>query len=306
MKGRNFCFTYHLPEDPQGDRGLLDPDTWEHCTFVVYQLEMCPDTGRLHYQGYLELSQQVRLTHLQSFEGLEGAHWEPRRGTQEQAILYCEKQESRLDGPWRHGSPKHQGERTDLLAIQKRIKEGASSLEIADDYFGQWIRYNKAFSNYKRLKTQPRDFKSVVILIVGPAGTGKSRFAHRLIHYLGPDHYKLPDKHTGLWCDDYAGQHTFFIDEMDGDRMRPKFFNELCDRYECILPAHGGFGNQFTSRYIVIVSNYLPKFWWRKRNGEQLKQTMRRIDVIIPMLEMTPSQKACTCVRLGICAIHHI
>lgn len=301
MRARNWCFTRHWPDTDEG-LALLDPTHWEHATFLTYQLEISPTTNKLHYQGYLELDSLQRLSHVQKFEGLEGAHFEPRRGSQQEAIDYVHKEESKVDGPWSCGEPKNQGERTDLASVRKRLRQGATQLEIADEFFGQWVRYNKAFSTYSRLIAKPRDFKSIVILVVGPAGVGKSRFAHSLVKYLGP-HYKLPDKHTGFWCDDYSQQPVFFIDEMDGDRMRPKTFNELCDRYECILPAHGGVGHQFTSRYVVIVSNYLPKYWWRKRNAEQVRQTTRRIDIVFPFFRPPVGQLQCHCPNM--CVVHH-
>lgn len=303
MKARNYCFTYNIPVAPDGTQPFipLPFDEWHGVSYLIYQLERAPATDRLHLQGYLELEGQQRLSFVRNLDGLAGAHWETRRGTQAQAREYCQKEESRVSGPYEHGTPKSQGKRNDLDAIRVRLRDGESDLAIAETHFGSWCRYGKSFKEYARRTSAKRDFKSTVILIVGPAGVGKSRFAHILLSFLG-SHYKLPDKHSGFWCDDYNREDTFFIDEMDGDRMRPKVFNELCDRYECVLPAHGGVGHQLLSRYILIVSNYLPKFWWRKRNPGQLEQTHRRIDMFIPLFK-DPSLTACRCPNL--CAIHH-
>lgn len=167
--------------------------------------------------------------------------------------------------------------------MKRALDDGVSLARISDDFYGPWIKYHRSFKEYRRVHTQPRNFKSTVILIVGPSGVGKSRFATDLCSYLGTV-YKCPDKHSGFWCDDYDGQEVFFMDEFDGDRMRPKAFNDLCDRYECVVPTHGGAGHQMISKYIVIVSNYAPKYWWRKRSAAQLVQTTRRIDMVLKFI----------------------
>lgn len=288
---RNYCFTINAIEGEP--LLLLDPTLWPKCTYMVYQREV-GENGTEHFQGYIELDSAVRITTMLTWRGMpQGVHFETRRGTQAQAIRYCVKPDfykganepdlTRIEGPWFYGEPKTQGQRSDLLEVQRNIRSGASLKRIAEDNFPEWIRFGRSFKEYKRIITQPRDFKSFVILIVGPPGLGKSRFATSLASYLGTV-YKVPDKHSGFWCDDYDGQEVFFMDEFDGDRMRPKAFNDLCDRYECVVPSHGSAGHQLVAKYIIICSNYAPKYWWKKRSAQQLRQTTRRIDWTIKLI----------------------
>jgi len=279
-QARNVLFTQFL--DEEAGFTLLDPSLWPDVYYCVYQLESCPDTGRLHFQGYVEFVGKKTYTWMhENLDGLPDAHFEPRRGSQREAIAYCSKKASQLEGPWEWGEPREQGRRSDLLDIQKKILEKRPLEELHHDHFSSFVRYGKAFREYKRISTRKRDFKSIVFLIVGPSGTGKSRFVSALANYLGSV-YKLPQpKGSGTYWDDYDGQDVCFIDEFDGNFMRPTFFNDLCDRYECVVPCHGGAGHQFVSRYIFIVSNYHPRFWWKKRSLEQQKQTFRRIDVTL-------------------------
>ncbi len=297
--GRNYMFTVNFKDVLESDITLLDPSLWPCCSYAVYQLEL-GEQDVLHFQGYIELTARRSLRQLKEYDGLERAHFEIRRGSAEDANKYCQKQDTRIEGPFIYGERKRPGQRTDLEAVRQDIIVGASLTQVADTHFSLWCQYRGAFSDYKRLCTRARDFKSTTILVVGPSGIGKSRFAHTLLGYLGT-HYKVSDKHTGFWCDDYGGEDTFFIDEFDGDRMRPKVFNEVCDRYECILPSHGSRGCQLVSKYILIVSNYIPKYWWKRRSAEQLHQTMRRIDFIIPLLRR--SYPYCRCPQM--CALHH-
>ncbi len=97
---------------------------------------------------------------------------------------------------------------------------------IAEDHFPEYIRFHKAFRDYRRITTVARDFKPFVVVICGPSGVGKTRFATNLGHKLG-SFYRVPNKHTGLWCDDYDGQEVFFLDEMNGNKCTPEFFNEV-------------------------------------------------------------------------------
>lgn len=306
---------------------LLDPSVWPHVTFFVYQRELCPKTSREHFQCYMELDSQVRYATLQEqCEGLEGAHFESRGGSQAQAVRYCVKpdmwkgsnivDDTRIEGPWFWGDTKHQGQRADLLEVQRDIRAGISNKRIAEEHFPEWVRFGKSFREFKRLTTKPRDFKTITILIVGPSGLGKSNFGTRLAKYLNvpgrcdelqfpelgyhPDFnpvirgisltdesplpYFMPEKSTGFWADDYDSEPVFFIDEFGGDRCRPTFFNGLADRYPFVVPAHGSAGHQMVAKYLVICSNYAPKYWWKNRNTDQLKQTTRRIDALIKLI----------------------
>lgn len=303
-RARNYCFTVWAEEGEP--LLLLDPDLWPDCSYFVYQRELCPSTNREHFQCYMELSKQVVGKVVKTWPGLEHSWFKARKGTQRQAREYAMKEDTRIEGPWEYGVTKHQGQRTDLLEIQSAIKQGASIKRLHEDYFPEMLRFGKAVREYKRVVTAPRNFKPFVLLLVGPAGTGKSRTALTLAKALGSV-YVVPDKHTGFWCDDYDGEEVFFLDEMDGDRIRPKAFNSLCDRYECVLPAHGNAGNQLVARYIILCSNYLPKYWWRRRSEEQLRQTTRRIDQIWGMFRHIPKRipNLCPYCVEGLCAFHH-
>lgn len=327
------CYMVTVFAEEGEDLLLLDVSTWPHVTFFVYQRELCPRTAREHFQGYMELDGAVRFTTLQEqCDGLEYAHFESRKGTQAQAIRYCVKpdeykgqaieDQTRIEGPWWFGDLKHQGQRADLLEIQRDIRSGVSNKRIAEDHFPEWVRFGKSFREFKRLTTKPRNFKTITILIVGPSGLGKSNFGTRLARYLNiegmcdelqfpelgyhpdfnpvirgieinddsPMPYFMPEKSTGFWADDYDSEPVFFIDEFGGDRCRPTFFNGLADRYPFVVPAHGSAGHQMVAKYLVICSNYAPKYWWKNRNADQLKQTTRRIDCLIKLIPQRVSR----------------
>lgn len=170
------------------------------------------------------------------------------------------------------------GKDAKLSEVKKLLDGGANLKRVADEAFGLFLRHEKGLKQYKRMITPPRDFKSIVFLFVGPAGSGKTRLMLQWAKAIGTYYVAPAAKGSGCYYDDYDGQDVLILDEFDGASMKPTFFNVVCDRYECVLPIHGGAGHQLVSKFIFIGSNYLPKYWWRGRKASQLKQTTRRID----------------------------
>lgn len=83
--------------------------------YCIWQKEKCPTTDRLHYQGYTEWCSPVRHTYVQNWIGTE-CHCDKRKGTRDDAITYCSKEETRIEGPWEIGDRKSggQGTRNDI------------------------------------------------------------------------------------------------------------------------------------------------------------------------------------------------
>lgn len=108
--GRAWCFTCF-------DVDWLPPVS-DSIRYLIMQLEQCPDTGRMHWQGYVELSRASRMQGCKTLLACPTAHLSLRKGSREEARDYCLKEESRADpeglpyiqGDWDLGG---QGTRTD-------------------------------------------------------------------------------------------------------------------------------------------------------------------------------------------------
>lgn len=286
MRSKNWVFTLNNP------RGLLHPDADGYAdlgvTFVTYQEEVGDQTlddgrvvGTHHLQGYLELKARKTLSLVRELPGLEGAHFEVRRGTQAEAIEYANKDDTRLNGPYAWGTKAEskQGRRNDLLDVKARIDAGDARLvDLFDNNFGPLVRYGRGIGQYIHLKTPPRDFHTTVFLFIGASGTQKSTLSRLIAASLGSVYYVPSPKGSGLYYDNYDYQDVLFFDEFDGNVMTPTAFNSLCQPFAFTLPCHGAAGAQMRSKYIFICSNYHPSFWWKNRNGDQVYQTVRRID----------------------------
>lgn len=118
VQARNVLFTQFIKTDndvlQEGDalRPSVGDDEiqelpcgdWDDVKYVTYQVERCPKTGRLHYQGYIEFTGKKTWSWVhKNLKGLETAHLEQRKGSQDEAINYCQKVESRVRGPFEHG-----------------------------------------------------------------------------------------------------------------------------------------------------------------------------------------------------------
>lgn len=132
-KSRNWCFTYF------GEMEDLD-QIKDSATYLIYQLEKAPETERLHYQGYVEFKECLRMGEVKKRFGLNNIHLEPRRGTQKQAIDYCSKTDSKIKGPWIFGKPKNQGHRSDIDEIYEDIRNEMTLNEILNNHGGNALR----------------------------------------------------------------------------------------------------------------------------------------------------------------------
>lgn len=272
MSNRNWVFTlnnYTEEELQQIQQFAVSKD----CNYLIYGIEK-GDAGTPHLQGYFEYSKKSRLTGIrQCSTGFSRAHLEPRRGTAAQASEYCKK-----DGNFReYGkiASKRQGQRFDLQEIQDDIKAGAQDLEIANNYFTRWVVYRNSFNEYRKMvHTVPRTWKTVVVVLWGTTGTGKTRFVFqqrgdRELFVHGGDR----------WFDGYVGQPLALFDDFDGTQLEFRMFLRLLDRYPMQVPIKGGFAN-WAPKKIYITSNLHPKQWYQDTHDQSLPALMRRITII--------------------------
>lgn len=275
MTARRWCFTINNPTDDDY------PEAWTNETIkiMVCQMEL-GETGTLHLQGYIEMKQPARMAALKKL--LPRAHLEKAKGSKEECIRYCLKEETSLgtiwflqDGTLRCSSNDEEeslkkvilskleakdggkeSTRLRLCAIQSKLSEGHSHLieEIADNEFDLWVRYYRAFEKYLLMKTPVRSWKTNVHVLQGPTGTGKSKWAMDNF----PSAYW---KQRSNWWDGYVGQESVVLDEFYG-WLPFDLLLRLCDRYPLMVETKGG-QTQFAAKTIVITTNMLPCNWYK-------------------------------------------
>lgn len=241
---RNWVFTLNNPKEP------LDFDKLNALS-LIYQLELGQEQTP-HYQGYIRFEKNRRFSAVKKL--LPTAHWEIRRGSHSQAIAYCSKEDTRIEGPWRFGDfTNDQGKRSDLDEVKDLIDNGATLKDVYQEHFAASARYSRFFSEY-RLAVQPkRSWQTQCIVIYGPPRTGKSTWVTTQF----PDAYV---KDQSKWWTGYAGEETVMIDEFYG-WIPINELKRILDFTKLTLDAKYGHVN-FIARYLFIISNKHPDQWY--------------------------------------------
>lgn len=251
------------------------------CSYIVLQKEKCPNTERLHLQGYFAFTNRVRFSGVKTALKDNSVHIEPRKGSHDEAYAYCTKDESRVEGPFVYGNDgtiKKSGDNK-FKAMLDDVKAGRNDLELAETHSGLWLRYYKALQYYRTLTVPARDFKTEVRVYYGASGVGKSR---RAAFEAGVQVYRKP---RGEWWDGYDGSSNVIIDDFYG--WIP--FDELLrclDRYSHRVPVKGGFVN-FAPKLVIITSNVEPRGWYdaERINEYRFAALLRRLDIVEEMVE---------------------
>lgn len=244
-------------------------------SYLVFQHETGAN-GTPHIQGYCAFKERSTLRTVRTF--LDTAHWEIARGTPAEARAYCTKLDTRDLGsePTEFGElPGPAGQRTDLMAIKADVDSGTSTEDLWDSHFGTMVRYHRSVTEYKRIKTPDRSMKTFVTLLIGPTGTGKSRYA--MDKYPGAYY-----KQASQWWDGYDGQSTVVLDDFYGWLKHDEMLR-IMDRYPLMVQTKGGQVN-FTATHLVVTSNALPAVWYQKLFSERKQASLafyRRVDLWI-------------------------
>lgn len=276
---RYWCATYHMGREFDGESGeqrfrdfFNNAPGWPRLTYICGQLERGTDTGRLHWQLYVEFDAPRSLTDVRKC--LSTAHWEPRRGTQQEACDYCTKTDTRVSGPFEFGTRvvSNQGKRSDLNEIRDLINNGATMASLCQSHFGQFLRYNKGFQLAINTVAKKRCRTTELWILSGLTGSGKSWSASEI---GGPDAYWKTNNHK--WWDGYdpSVHDTVIIDDFRDSDWPLQLILRLCDRYPLRLETKGGHVEFASSR--VIITSPSPFTHWYAGCDFDLSQLRRRV-----------------------------
>lgn len=238
--------------------------------YFVFQLEKA-STGTPHVQGYCEFERPVRPAGLR--RALRGCHVEKRRGTAEDAIRYCTKEDTRYSDPRyfgvssvKDGAGGGQGYRSDLVgAAEILAKSGGTLLAVADAFPGSFIRYHSGLVQYAHMQQlKRRRDPPTVFLLVGPTGIGKSGMVYR--RHPPQDLFRRPT--GGQWFDGFDQQEAMLMDEYAGELTLSTFL-QVIDRYPVSVEVKGGHAIIVHPRRIYIISNLHPTQWYRWQTMKQ-------------------------------------
>ena len=86
----SWCFTQFVKFNER-DQEYVPRILWneEAMVYLIYQLEECPKSGRLHWQGYIQFKNRVRMQRVKQLLDLDNVHLEIARGDDVQNRFYC-------------------------------------------------------------------------------------------------------------------------------------------------------------------------------------------------------------------------
>lgn len=271
---RDWCFTWNnyaehteLPKEKENDTWW---DRFTGLVFGIMQLEKGEETGKLHLQGYLEFRNGKRFSTLH--KEIPGAHLTERLRAQRSAIDYCKKEDTRVDGPWKYGSPKEQGKDGKLKEMVIEIKKGRTIADLVAEDIDYAICYIKNSRGLEKIQyllhsNKPRTWETQFIVIVGEPGAGKTTTT--LKQY--PNAYW---KTAGKWWDKYIGQDTVVLDEFVGWLPYHELMR-LGDSSPLDLESKGG-NVVFLAKKVVLISNKFPWDWYNYNEHKLDRESLFR------------------------------
>lgn len=247
--------------------------------FCKWQLEK-GESGTPHLQGVVLFGKPRRLAWCR---GQMACHWEPKKGSWEQAIAYVSKEEGQLEGPWTIGSVPQPGARSDVLHLREMAESRKRLRDMEGEELQQVGRSTRLWSMLRGAFPPVRKEELEVTLLVGKPGIGKTRFAYDKFAH-GEEFYRLPVS-KDMWFDGYDGEPIVLIDDFTG-QMPLHLLLQILDRYPVQVPVKGGFV-WWCPEKIIITSNMHPSKWYDYAKREvHYRSLCRRIHLVVENMEL--------------------
>lgn len=265
------CFTINN----YTDQDQLDLKGNDKIKYLIYGFEV-GENGTPHLQGYLEIEKRCEITWYKK-NIHKTAHFEPRRGSLEQAVNYCKK-----DGNfYEQGEAKvsNQGKRSDITLVKEIIKGGGTIndvIEVATSY--QSIRTGEILLKYRAPLKE--EYERKVYWFYGPTGAGKTRVAYEEARKIEKEPWMSHD--SLKWFDGYSSQKAVIIDDFRTNMISFNFLLRILDRYPVRVPIKGSY-TPWEAEYIWITSHKGPEelYTWEGNLREDIGQLLRRIDKVV-------------------------
>lgn len=221
-RSRNYCFT-HFEKENQKLKNIEDIE----CIYCIMGRERCPETGREHTQGFVHFANAVAFKTAQSRLSNYKIHVEIMKGTHDQAIEYCKKEEDYVE----HGDRPVQGDRTDLEKIREATNEGRPMHEIIQLASGyQAMRMGELLLRYRE---EPREIQDIDCEWFW-GRQGQITAWHEAISWETRVYQPLSEK----WWDGYDGHQVVIID--DPQIIEKSNLNKLTNRFPFRVETKGG------------------------------------------------------------------
>lgn len=255
----------------------------EHLDFIVYQQEQgrrqAENQNRLHWQGYLEFDKRMTLAEVlraMDWKGNE-CHLEPRMGTQQQAINYVTKEDTRVGDSTREWGQKHD---QDVVggwqAAVEDVKNGASWTDMVEAHTRIAIQCHSGVQKAILALTSTPSWRKVETFVFwGATGTGKTRGVYEREGHLNV-YAKMASRSGSVqWFDGYNGERALLLDEFRCQYDLQELLRWL-DGHPLRVEVKGA---QTIARWsrVYICSNVNPATWYAQATQLERAALWRRI-----------------------------
>lgn len=270
-RSRKWCVTVNN-YTPDMLKSIDEYSTSDNVIYMIVGKETAETTGTPHLQCFMHVKNKMSMKQLKNIYG-NTAHVEIAKGNDEQNQAYCSKQEVYLEV----GKPAINGKRKSLELLKEKLlsKTPVSKQQLYIEY-PQYVRLIDKMLEYESGRVD----KPTVIWIYGKSGSGKSRYAHKLID---ESEHNTVYKKTGnnKWFNGYDNHEILLIDDIRSKSLDYNELLQLLDRYGYRVETKGGM-RQLTAKLIIITSNKSPDSLFDYMD-EDNAQLLRRIDNLIHM-----------------------
>lgn len=275
-RAKNWCFTLnnYVMEDQEFLISLF-PDTFVALCFG----REVGEQGTPHLQGTFVLKNAKTLSAIKKM--LDHRFHLEQTIDIASAVKYCKKDGDFVElGVWPEQSPSTRGKKGGQMEIDRwdEIKRNAQLGNFDAIPSREYCLHLNALQKVHDVYQFDRVFQDTdlqMLWLVGPSGSGKSRWARRVFN-TGPfePFLKLHNK----WWDGYKGQENVLIDDLGQNGVKlADHIKQWADRYQFPAERKGG---AFTIRpkRLIITSNYeIVQLFPEKENYEPL---YRRFSVL--------------------------
>lgn len=282
-----------VPTDPELSpivllnlQGLCEPSV--RC--LAWQCETCPDTGRLHLQGYVRTAANSGIAPVVALlAGLFGgnAHVAVCYRDEEANALYVTKEEGRVHGPYIYGNLRAPGvgARVDYELMRTYIASCTSLDEVyrgaSANMFPTLVRAGthtvERVFNVTRPQPEPLllpypnwsigllpilrapAMPRLIHFLVGPPNTGKTLFSLKILDEMGPMAIKVDGSPRDIFHA-WNGQRVILLDLPKATRMTPSLA-EACETLKTgvvFSTKYQSCMKRYPIPHVVVISNYDP------------------------------------------------
>lgn len=254
----------------------------ERMNYLLYSKELCPETKKLHWQGYVYYKDKVSVKMSQKLLNSGNHHHEHARGSGADNYKY-------IVGPWEkdgkvkpynpdfkeYGTLPAQGKRRDLNELKEKILKGETTItNVLTEEPITFHQYGRTLEKLDDLRMSGiyRTEMTTGEWIWGPTGGGKS---HRAFEGFHPDtHYIWPNDNG--WWDNYKQQETVIFNDYRGELPYNELL-QLLDKWPYAVKRRGRPPLPFTSKRVIITSSLPPqKIYKHRMREDNLEQLYRR------------------------------